>query len=283
MTAPKLAIRPMTAGEVPLALDWAAAEGWNPGLSDAVPFDAADPGGFLIGLIDDRPAAVISAIRYGAGFGFIGFYIVRPDLRGHGHGWAIWQQAMARLQGRLIGLDGVIAQQDSYRRSGFILAHRNIRHEGPGVLDTSGDAGLMPLADMPFDVVERYDRSHFAAPRPGFLASWGAQPGSVALGAVADGRLQGYGVLRPCRTGFKVGPLFADTGAIADRLFTALRGRVPADAAVFLDTPACNPDAMALAARHGLTPMFETARMYTGAAPDIGIDRTYGITSFELG
>lgn len=35
--------------------------------------------------------------------------------------------------------------------------------------------------------------------------------------------------------------------------------------------------------RNGMHAMFETARMYTGAAPSISTDRTYGITSFELG
>ena len=38
-----LQIRSMKPEEIDLALDWAAAEGWNPGLHDAVPFRAADP------------------------------------------------------------------------------------------------------------------------------------------------------------------------------------------------------------------------------------------------
>ncbi|MFZ2854309.1 MAG: GNAT family N-acetyltransferase [Rhodocyclaceae bacterium] len=107
MPSPELTIRSMSSGEIELALDWAAAEGWNPGLFDAAPFHAADPGGFLIGYVGDEPVAVVSAVRYGAGFGFIGFYLVKPDRRGQGYGWAIWQAAMARLAGRSIGLDGV--------------------------------------------------------------------------------------------------------------------------------------------------------------------------------
>jgi len=96
MTNPNPTIRPATRQEINLALDWAAAEGWNPGICDAVPFHAADPEGFLVGLVDDEPVAVISAVKYGTTFGFIGFYIVRPDVRGLGYGWAIWQAAMAR-------------------------------------------------------------------------------------------------------------------------------------------------------------------------------------------
>ena len=52
---------------------------------------------------------------------------------------------------------------------------------------------------------------------------------------------------------------------------------------VQLDVPASNPVALELARSHGLRPVFETARMYAGAAPALPIDRTFGITSFELG
>lgn len=44
-----------------------------------------------------------------------------------------------------------------------------------------------------------------------------------------------------------------------------------------------NVKAVALAERHGLTPGFETARMYRGPAPDLPLDKTFGITTFELG
>ena len=72
-TTMHLQIRSMKPEEIDLALDWAAAEGWNPGLHDAVPFRAADPEGFLIGRIDTTPVALIFAVRYAASFGFIRF------------------------------------------------------------------------------------------------------------------------------------------------------------------------------------------------------------------
>jgi hypothetical protein len=36
-------------------------------------------------------------------------------------------------------------------------------------------------------------------------------------------------------------------------------------------------------ARHGLAPVFETARMYRGPAPALPLDRTFAITTLELG
>ncbi len=66
-------IRSMRRADANLALDWAAAEGWNPGLYDAAPFLATDPDAFLIGLLDGSPIACISAVAYSGAYGFIGF------------------------------------------------------------------------------------------------------------------------------------------------------------------------------------------------------------------
>jgi len=103
-------IRTMTRQEINLAVDWAAGEGWNPGIHDADCFYAADPGGFLVGMLGDEPIATISAVKYGHSFGFIGFYIVKPEYRGKGYGIQIWNAGMESLSGRSIGLDGVVAQ-----------------------------------------------------------------------------------------------------------------------------------------------------------------------------
>src|SRR5262245_45601823 len=112
-----LEVRTMRRDELDLALEWAAQEGWNPGLADADCFDAADPEGFLIGSVGGEPIGCISVVRYGGNFGFLGFYIVKPERRGQGYGLSLWHAGMARLHDRVVGLDGVIAQQENYRRS----------------------------------------------------------------------------------------------------------------------------------------------------------------------
>jgi GNAT superfamily N-acetyltransferase len=177
MQQDRYVIRSMTRPEFDLALDWAAAEGWNPGLHDAAAFHAADPEGFLIGLLDGQPVAMISAVRYGQGFGFIGFYIVRPESRGQGYGLQIWNAAMARLAGRTVGLDGVVAQQDNYRKSGFVLAWNNARFEGVGGGPRPPDDAIVPLPTLPFDAVMAYDRPFFPDDRRTFLRAWIDQPG----------------------------------------------------------------------------------------------------------
>jgi GNAT superfamily N-acetyltransferase len=277
-----LTIRVMTRQDLDRAIDWAAAEGWNPGLDDAACFRAADPAGFLMGCLGDEPVASISVVRYAGTFGFLGLYIVRPDRRGRGFGHRLWRAGMASLTDRTVGLDGVVAQQENYRKSGFALAHRNVRFGGAPQVAAPGDACLKRVTPAIVDAVLAYDRPFFPAPREAFLRCWLKPAARDAFAFVEDGIVKGYGVIRACRSGSKIGPLFADGEREADLLFRALASEANGDA-VFLDLPEPNQAAVRLAARYGLSPVFETARMYRGPGPDLPLSRTYGISTFELG
>jgi GNAT superfamily N-acetyltransferase len=227
--------------------------------------------------------AAISAVRYGSDFAFIGLYIVEPALRGQGLGSQVWEAAMARLRGRTIGLDGVVAMQPAYARSGFMLSHRNIRYAGLPRARKALPAGVEALTMADLAVVERYDEPCFGGPRSGFLAAWLAQPRAVAMGVRSGGDLRGFGVMRPAGSGFKVGPLFADDPDIAGDLLGSIAARIGATAEVFLDVPSPNVEAVALAEGRGMVPSFETARMYAGGDPALPIERIFGVTTFELG
>jgi GNAT superfamily N-acetyltransferase len=277
-----LTIRTMRPNEIPLAADWAAAEVWNPGLADAACFASVDPGGFLIGELDGAPAATISCVNYSASFSFLGFYIVRPDLRGKGYGLRIWNAAIAHAGSRVIGLDGVTAQQDNYRKSGFHLAYANVRYGGTVAALDAPRADIVDLCDVAFAAIETDDATVFPAPRAAFLRAWIGSPGHVGCAVMRDGRLAGWGVIRPCRKGRKVGPLVADDRATAEAVLSALLARV-GGGEIFLDAPSVNREAVALAQDFGLAPVFETARMYTGAIAPLRLERVFGVTSFELG
>ena len=277
-----LHIRPMRPDEIPIAVDWAAAEGWNPGLADAACFATVDPHGFLIGELEGETAATVSCVNYDASFAFLGFYIVRADLRGRGFGLQIWNAAIAHAGSRVIGLDGVVAQQQNYRKSGFELAYANIRYGGTVAAPETPLPGGVALNEIPLADVEAYDASVFPAPRTAFLRAWIGAPGHVGRAVLRDGRLAGWGVIRPCRKGRKIGPLVADDRAAAEIVLSALLAGA-GGGEIFLDVPGINRDAVALAQDLGLTPVFETARMYTGAIPPLRLERIFGVTSFELG
>ncbi|MFW5730981.1 MAG: GNAT family N-acetyltransferase [Desulfonatronovibrionaceae bacterium] len=273
----------MNRKELDIAIEWAAAEGWNPGLYDADCFYSADVNGFLIGLLDREPVATISAVKYGSYFGFVGFYIVKPGFRGQGYGFEIWNKGIKSLKGRLIGLDGVVEQQYNYKKSGFSLAHKNIRYQGYGGGSLADPSQLVPLDNFDFEEICRYDRSFFATDRTRFLRCWLYQPLSTAIGVLHKGKLAGYGLMRKCRSGYKIGPLFADKKELAECLFLYFKSQAAEKDPVFLDTPAANSAAIELAESYNMRAVFETARMYKGKHPDLALEHTYGVTTFELG
>jgi GNAT superfamily N-acetyltransferase len=278
----QLRITTATPDDLDLMVEWAAREGWNPGLDDAPAFRAADPEGFLVGRLGVEPVSCISVVGYPGGFGFLGFYIVVPDRRGQGLGIATWRAGLERLGERTVGLDGVVDQQANYRRSGFVLAHRNVRFGGEVQVPPPDDPRVRPVDATLLDAVLAYDASFFPADRSAFLRAWVDPAHRTALALVEDGTVTGYGVVRPCLQGAKIGPLFADDDEGADLLFRALASRA-AGGPVFLDCPEPNAAATALATSYGLEPAFETARMYRGTDPQLPLGRTYGITTFELG
>ncbi|MBR0839152.1 GNAT family N-acetyltransferase [Bradyrhizobium liaoningense] len=277
-----LQIRNLRPEELSIAIDWAAAEGWNPGLADAACFAIPDAKGFFVGEIDGEPVATVSCVNYDDRFAFLGFYIVRAGFRGAGHGLRIWNAAIAHAGSRVIGLDGVVAQQDNYRKSGFALAYANVRYGGSIAAPPSPPVDVVALDKVPLAMIEADDATVFPARRSGFLRAWIAAPGHVGRALLRDGKLAGWGVIRPCRTGHKIGPLIADDRAAAEAIVQALMAGA-GGGEVFLDVPAVNRDAVRLAEAVGLASTFETARMYTGAIVPLRLDRIYGVTSFELG
>lgn len=287
MPLDSLITRPMKRQEMDLALGWAKNEGWNPGRCDADSFYNADPSGHYMGFLSGMPVGCISAVAYGKAFGFLGLYIVRPEYRGKGYGIQLWEHALKHLGIRNIGLDGVVARQQDYQKYGFKLAYRNLRYGGNVAdSDTAISKNIVELASINIDDIVKYDSKMFPAPRRKFLTEWVSQNGAKASGYVSlhgqnAGRLSGYGVIRPCATGHKIGPLFADNEDIAWQLFYALTKSV-ADP-VFIDIPEGNENALRLAKRVGMKQVFETARMYKLENPDLPISRIYGVTTLELG
>ncbi|MEZ5542111.1 MAG: GNAT family N-acetyltransferase [Pseudomonadota bacterium] len=280
----------MARPEVDELVEWAAREGWNPGLHDAAAFWATDPAAFIAA---ERAGALIGGgaiTSYQGAFGFMGFFIVRPEYRGQGFGNALWHarrdRLLARLQpGATIGLDGVFEMQSYYARGGFVFSHRDLRFRAviPGDCAAARqDEEIVPLSAVDFDQLSAYDRTCFPAARPAFLRAWTALPAALALACRREGRLAGYGVVRRCRAGCKIGPLFADDALAADALYARL-AEFAAGGPLYLDAPENNPAAMALVQRHGMDEVFGCARMYLGSAPALAHERVFGVTTFELG
>lgn len=265
----------MSRDDLRTAMGWAASEGWNPGSEDMESFHDIDSDGFLMGWLEGCPVGSISAVDWGSGFGFIGLYIVLPELRAQGYGIQLWRAAMERLAGKTIGLDGVVAQQENYARSGFRLAHRNLRFEGvAGML--AGEAYGSEPEESELDELLSLDIAPY--PRPAYFRRWLRQPRAITLRGS-----ESVLVCRPCQNGYKIGPLVAPNIDEARRLLGSACARLAPETPIFLDLPETNPQALELAHSHGMTMQFETARMYHGEQPEFDHSRWFGVTTFELG
>jgi GNAT superfamily N-acetyltransferase len=285
-------IRIATKAEFSVALEWAKAEGWNPGLDDLDVLFAADPKGFLMGFLGETPVASISVVKYSAAYGFLGLYIVPPQHRGKGYGIAIWNAGLAYLAGCTIGLDGVVARQDDYIKSGFHRTGRNIRFQGilakqdfqheyraatfKPVRFTAGD----------FAAVSKLDTECFGTPRAEFLQAWlfppaGHQRQSFVVKTGAQ--VVGFATVRKCHEGAKIGPLFAQSPSAAKALFYACCQSAALVEPIIIDVPEANAAAVNIAREAGLFPVFETARMVCGQGFALPLTKIFGITTLELG
>jgi ribosomal protein S18 acetylase RimI-like enzyme len=255
---------------------WAFDEAWQPGLGDMSLFHPTDPTGFFVGTLKHSSASNggdidsnvepvneivvsgISAVKYSESYAFLGFYIVHPEYRGKGFGISTWNTAMKYLSDcTTIGLDGVVAQQSNYQKSGFSLFTRNIRYAGtihsgsePSTLLETDSTQLGKISIRDYDsgvdesVLLQYDRQFVPAPRDKFTSAWVALSGPTGVSSeiptrwtcvaetVADPNsrgIAGYGTVRKCvgdEPTYRIGPLFADTTSIAHELLQALVRRV---------------------------------------------------------
>ena len=283
MISENINIRCMNRAEMDAAVDWAAREGWNPGLHDAECFYAADPDGFFIGLQNDEPVAMVSAVAYGNEYGFMGFYIVAPEHRDSGLGVRMWEKGLSYLGTRPIGLDSVRPDLVARKKNQFRPAHVNFRFQWTKDRQFAPSPDIIDASEVNWNSLNEYDRSVFVFERETFLKCWISRPETTSLALLVEGRLTGYGVIRKCRVGFKIGPLFADDGAIARKIFQALTLRMNTGESVFLDVPETNTDSVLLAREFRMEEVFRTTRMYSGQAPKLPLKKWFGITSFELG
>jgi GNAT superfamily N-acetyltransferase len=297
-------VRTLTPAEVNTVIDWADAEGWNPGCADARPFLAADPDAFLGAFVGGKLVGCISICIYDEKTAFLGFFIVGTEHRRRGYGAALMAAALARAGGRVVGLDGVHAQVGRYESLGFQREYLNVRMGG--LVTPEAIVSLRAHADplvgvVPYEVgfihaIERFEAFSvpgeawpeqgclFPARRPSFLRAWFSEPGHVARVAFTRGVLSGYGVVRPTRSGaFRVGPLFAADGLTASALLASLLGQIGVGVTVLIDVPEPHELAMTLVKSIGFGPVFECVRMYRGVPPALCLSRIFAITSCELG
>jgi predicted acetyltransferase len=294
-------IRELRPCEKPLLFEWANDLSWSPGLFDKDTYYKCDPHGFFLGLVNDKPVAMISGVKYGNDFGYIGLYIVKNlDDRRKGYGLSIFQHALKYLlsdnPNRNIGLSGVTEQQENYTKSGFRLYYSATRYIARGTME---GGSLVPLSTLltpassiltatqvDFDDLLAYDRIHFGYDRSVFLKEWIVMKEMKAFVMKSDDEnvIVGFIGARLCANEtYHVGPLFADNVGIAEDLLNYVRSLIPVTSSILFDTPDTNEAALSLMNKYGFTTGCSLGRMFTKELPSIPLNHIYSETSLELG
>ena len=276
-------IEPMALEGVTEAMAWAEAEGWQPGIGDAGPFFAADPGGYYRGVIDGETVATISVVRGSPETAFVGLYIVKPGFRGRGFGRRLWDDVLGRFVGTTLGLDAVPDQVSTYASEGFVPAYGNARY--------SIDASRLPApaetartesaTSIDFDALVEFDSLHFFGARPDFLRGWITGEGRDSVVTLDGDEVTGFAASRSTTAGHRIGPVFTAEPDLARQMILTLASGI--EGPVAIDIPQPNVAALDLVGSLSMDRSFETARMYRGPAPRLPLEQIFAITSLELG
>jgi GNAT superfamily N-acetyltransferase len=286
MNLENIALKKLNKNDLTTLIQWASNEGWNPGKHDLEVFWNTDPDGFYGFYIDDKLIAGGAIISYNKEFGFMGLFIVHRDFRSKGIGKKLWYLRRELLISKLnpnaaIGMDGVLDMQSFYGKGGFNIAFRDERYEFSS-MTIPFSTNVSQINKEDFENIIAYDNFYFGFQRAIFLKNWLQMPESKAVKYTENNKILGYAVIRKAETGYKIGPLFADNTLIAAELFKSCLSMAPNNS-VFLDIPTVNQNAVNLVQKYNGKYVFECARMYYGATPQVDLDNIYGITSFELG
>lgn len=277
--------------DVNTLIRWAAGEGWNPGIDDSTLFYDTDPSGFFMTYAGYRPVAGISLVKHSDEQAFLGLYLCLPEFRGTGIGLATWKEALTSVSGHAVGLDGVVEQQDNYRQSGFAYQFGNTRYSGlllPSLIDAECAntelSSLIIRSAVPADSQSliHYDALVGGFERRPFIDAWlNPSDSRHTFIALEDGAIVGMVGIRKCIEGCKIGPLLANSSAIAIHLLSPA-AEITNGENIMLDMPD-NPGSVEMAQSLNLHPVFKTARMYRGPAPAIDLGKLFGVATLELG
>ncbi|MEO0862565.1 MAG: GNAT family N-acetyltransferase [Pseudomonadota bacterium] len=263
-----------------MILDWAADEGWNPGLDDAEVFYAADPDGFFVAVDETgTPVAAISVVNHSAEFAFLGLYLVRPTHRARGIGFSLWKYATEHAKTRTIGLDGVEAQQANYQASGFVHFGGTTRFTGKVAGQRAPEIRPMRQDEVPAAITLEAEAS--GVRKPAYLQGWFSGTATrITIVFETHGHVRGLCTVRDCRFGPKIGPLIAEDTNVARRLLA--HAATYFENSITLDVPGTSTELTRLCRQLGLEAGFKTARMYRGTAVTT-THPNYAVASLELG
>jgi hypothetical protein len=183
----------------------------------------------------------------------------------------------------VIGLEAVPEQLGTYQRAGFTASHTTVSYQGsiPHGREQR-DPRVRALEPGDMAAVVTLDALCSPHERSGLLAVWFAASATTPFVYHDRGEVTGFGVIRPSRTGHRIGPLIANTPQVALALYDALTAAHPGEP-VCLNCPEPNAAGRDLARERGLVRTSHTVRMYSQQVRRTGLARCYSIASLAWG
>lgn len=290
----QLSFRFMEEKDLEMVMNWCKEEKWNVGMYDAAAYYALDSKGHFLFLLDKQPIGAISMVKYSHNLFAIGPFIVKKEYRSKGFGSQIWQYAIEMLKknhNATACLYSVPTQISRYAASGFQSDFHIQRWKKSFIKQTykmeETTTNLKQLNSIPIDSIIEYDQSIFSVSRKKLLAKFIQNENIVGFASTDDsGIITGFGLIRPCIKGYRIGPLYADHIENAQKLFQTLLNH--ANSTVFIDAPSHNPHIEQFTNYFGLDRVSkeDTAAMFRGEIPDslrTNNHKNYAICSLEVG
>jgi len=275
---------------------WTILENWNPGCFDSQIYFSHPEGRFFYVLkkLNEIVAALLG-YAYNSNHATVGCYIVKPGERGRGYGKQLWDCVLNSLCTRYhnVRLYSVPALIAAYQKEGFILENSSIQHwqrVNGSPIAPFHSPNIQVATHQELLAICEYDQSIFPAQRHSLLKALLNLPESSVIYSRAphSGLINGFGAIRLCEEGYRIGPLYADSPSIARELICKLLSSRRPDNMVFMDSHNYNQHAAKLLTNHfhfTHTKEKDCFPMYRGAPLPMthNAHKHYGEMALDLG
>ena len=285
-----IALRRLTSTDMDFAQRVRELAGWNQRLADWQRVLEHDPHGCFVAECAGQLAGTATTTTYSQELAWIGMVLVDPDMRRRGVGTALLRHCIDHLLQTgvtCIKLDATPMGKTVYGPLGFVVEWDLSRWGNMQVSAVTRhavqvDADVVPLNANEIDAVCTIDSNGFGVARDRMLSLLAAQS-EVRVVRDTDGRVRGYGMLRPGAHAYYLGPIVADDVTTGTALAEALLNEIP-QRPVYWDIPDANLSAIAVAERFGLQKQRTLTRMYLGQNASPGSESAqWAIAAPEIG
>ena len=265
----RVSLRRMTEADLLASDELRRLAGWNQTLGDLRRLLWLEPRGCFVAVENSEVVGTLTTTTYGQALAWIGMMLVHAAHQRRGIGTRLMGQALEYLRDRgvaCVKLDATPAGRPVYEKLGFVPESTLTRWQRPSSGKTqtpdAAAAAARELTDADWEAVDAVDHAAFGASRACLLRSL-AHDSRAVLVWPAQGRVVGWGTVRPGANADYLGPLVCSSEEGSLSLVTALLDRT-GNPSVIWDVPDKNESAKAAAQRFGFAPVRPLTRMRLG-------------------